>query len=215
MLKRISDYLKDLLSRSPLTASTPHVPQPPEREDQRSLQEGGGIFYQETNTDLETVAGTEISFGTVETTTVDQYGNATHKHRRIAHVLGDGRLVTSLEPRVEDGLSRPGVEGLCRFCLAEATPDFEARLISREELQLRALVSSGSLTQCEGCRRKDVCEHHCQSLERLDGNEPRLCPTCTEAAIREDQDRKSICTLLSPWLKQNQLPPSSDQEVQP
>lgn len=213
MLKKISNYLKDLLSRSPLAASTPHVPHPPEKQDRDSLHEGGDLFYQETAADLETIAGTEISFGTAETTTVDQNGNANRRHRRMAYLLGDGRLVTSLEPRVENGLERPGVEGLCRFCWAEAMPEFEAGLISREELQLRALVSTGSLAQCQKCKRTDVCESHCQPLERFDGSESRLCPICREAAIREDQDRKSIYTLLSPWLKQKQLPPSPDPEV--
>ena len=213
MLKKISNYLKDLLSRSPLAAGTPHVPHPPEKQDPHSLQESGDPFYQETSADLETIAGTEISFGTAETTTVDQNGNATHKRRRIGHVLGDGLLVTSLQPRVEDGLQRPGVGRLCRFCLVEAIPEFEAGLISREELQLRSLVSTDSSAQCEKCNRKDVCERHCQSLERLDGSKPHLCPNCAEAAIREDQDRKSIYTLLAPWLKQKQLPPSTDPEV--
>lgn len=216
MFARISNYLKDLLSRSPLTAGTPHVPHPPEPQDQLNDPiDRPTSFYQETTADIETIAGTDISFGTVETTTVDHNGNATHQRRRTAHLLGDGRLVTSLEPRVEDGLKRPGVEGLCRFCLAEAIPEFEAGLISREELQLRALVSTGSLTQCEKCKRKDVCEHHCESLERLDGSESKLCPNCRETASREDRDRQSLYLLLSPFIDQKKLPPSNDQEAQP
>ncbi len=214
MLKRISNFLKDLLLRSPLTAATPHVPHPPEKEDRHSLQEGADPFYQETSADLETVAGTEISFGTVETTTVDQYGNATHKRRRIGHLLG-GRLVTSLESRIENGLHRPGVGGICRFCLQEAIPEFEAGQITLEALQSHGLFNTAAAAQCEGCGCMDICNRHCRPLARLDGSESQLCPTCREAAMREDQDRKSICTLLSPWLKQKQLPPSTDQEVQP
>ena len=213
MFAKISDYLKDLLSRSPLTAGTPHVPHPPEAPEQSgdpNVSAAG--FYEETTAEVETIAGTEISFGTVETTTVDQNGNATHQRRRVAHLLGDGRLVTSLEPRVEDGLQRPGVEGLCRFCLAEAMPEFEAGLISREELQLRALFSTGSLAQCEKCKRKDICEPHCESLERLDGSKPKLCPKCREAALREDRDLQSQYVLLGPFLQRKQLAPPRDQE---
>lgn len=213
MFTRISNYFKDLLSRSPLTAGTPHVPHPPETPEQPGDPSASAAgFYEETTAEVETIAGTEISFGTIETTTVDQNGNATRRRRRIAHLLGDGRLVTSLEPRVEDGLERAGVDGLCRPCLAEAMPEFEAGLISREELQLRALVSTGSLIQCEKCKRKDVCESHCQSLERLDGSKPRLCPTCREAAVREDRDQQSLYMLLAPFLQRKQLAPPHDQE---
>jgi hypothetical protein len=211
MFTRISNFFKDLLQCSPLTASTPHVPHPPEQGSGDPMPDGN-CLYQETSTDIETIAGTQISFGTVEKTTVDQDGNTTHDRRKISHILGDGRLVTSVEPRVEDGLERPGVEGLCRFCLAEAIPEFEAGVISREELQLRGLVSTGSLAQCNQCKRKDVCEHHCQSLERLDGSKPELCPNCREAAVREDRDRQSLYMLLSPFLERKRLPPPHDQE---
>jgi len=103
MFAKISNFLKDLFLRGPSTAATPHVPHPPEEKGRHSLQEGDDPFYQETTADLETIAGTEISFGTAETTTVDQNGNANRRHRRMAYLLGDGRLVMSLEPRVENG----------------------------------------------------------------------------------------------------------------
>lgn len=211
MFTRICNYLKDLLHRSPLGACTPHVPHPPDHGPGNPVQ-SGDVFYQEASTDAETIAGTQISFGTVEKTTVDQNGNTTHDRRRVGHLLGDGRLVTSLESRIEDGQYRPGVGGLCRFCLDEAIPELEAGLISHEELQRRALFSTDSAAQCEGCGRKDVCDRHCRPLKRLDGTEPRLCPACTKAAAREDRDQRSLYTLLSPFLEQKKLPPSDNQE---
>ena len=211
MFTKISNFFKDLLRRSPLAASTPHVPHPPEPEPGGPLPDGNR-FYEETSTDIETIAGTEIGFGKAKTTTVDQNGNTTRKRRRVGHLLGDGRLVTSLESRIEQGLYRPGVGGLCRFCLEEAIPEFEAGLISHEELQRRALFSTLSAAQCEGCGRTDICGRHCRPLARLDGTQARLCPACAEAATREDRDRQSLYMLLSPFLERKRLPPPHDQE---
>lgn len=212
MFAKVGNYLKDLLTRSPLTAGTPHVPHPPEKEVRHSLQDGGDPFYQETNADMETIAGTEISFGTAETTTVDQNGNTTRTRRRVGHILGDGRLVMSLEPRIDNGQKRPGVGSLCRFCLAEAIPEFEAGLISHETLQRRSLFSTDSAAQCEGCGHKDICDPHCRPLKRFDGTQPRLCPDCRKAAVREDCDQRSQHLLLSPFIVQKKLPPSNGQE---
>jgi hypothetical protein len=211
MFTRISNFLKDLLQSSPLTASTPHVPHPPEPEPGGDAHRGDP-FYQDVSADIETVAGTEINFGTAETTTVDPNGNANRTRRRVAHILGDGRLVLSLESRIENGENRPGVGGACRFCFQEAIQDFEKGLIPREEVQRRRLFSTASATQCEGCGRKDVCDRHCRPLKRFDGSQPRLCPDCRKAAIREDCDRESLYLLFSPFMNQRRLSPPNDQE---
>jgi hypothetical protein len=211
MFTRICNFLKDLLHRSPLGACAPHIPHPPEQELGSPVQ-GSDAFYREVSTDIEMIAGTQISFGTVETTTVDQDGNTTHDRRKVGYILGDGVLVTHLESRIEDGLYRPGVGRLCRFCLEEAIPEFEAGLISHEDLQRRALFSTDSTAQCESCGRKDVCDRHCRPLKRFDGTEPRLCPACTKVAVREDRDRESMYMLLLPFLDRKKLPPPDNQE---
>jgi hypothetical protein len=211
MWTKISNFLKDLLHRSPLAASTPYVPHPPEQPSGDPTADANR-FYEETSTDIETIAGTEIHFGKAKTTTVDQNGNTIRTRRRVGYILGDGKLVTSLESRIEDGLYRPGVDGLCRPCLAEAILEFEAGLISHEELQRRALFSTLSAAQCEGCGRTDICARHCRPLARLDGTQPRLCPACAEAATREDRDRQSFYMLVSPFLERKRLPPPHDQE---
>ncbi len=211
MFTKISNFLKDLLQSSPLDAATPHVPHPPEPERDSPVH-GGDAFYQETSADIETVAGADIHFGTAETTTVDQNGNATRTRRRVAHILGDGLLVTGLEPRVENGQERPGVGGGCNFCFQEGIQDFEKGLIPREEVQRRRLFSTASAAQCEGCGRKDVCDRHCRPLKRFDGSQPRLCPDCRKAAIREDCDRESLYLLFSPFMNQRRLSPPNDQE---
>jgi hypothetical protein len=211
MFAKISHFFKDLLSRSPLSAGTPHLPHPPEPELGTPLPDATR-FYEETSSDLDMIAGTNISFGTAETTIVDQNGNATHHRRRVSHILGDGRLVTSIEPRIEDGQARPGVDGKCSLCLQKAIQDYEAGLISPEEVQRRSLFSTGSAAECQGCGRKDVCTTHCRPLKRFDGTQSRLCPDCTKAALREDSDLESSYILFGPFMDRKKLPPSNGQE---
>jgi hypothetical protein len=206
MLKRISNFLKDLLRRSPRNADQPYIPRPPE-QNPNCLTGQNNIFYQETNLDIETIAGTPLSFGINEKVVVDENGNAARIRQEQAHILGSGRLVSSLNPTIEQGMLRAGVGGVCYVCKQEAGALLESGLITIEEAHGRALFDTDSAAQCDGCGRRDLCVRHCRPFQRSDGAQLSLCPDCTKVARREKWIATSLNILLSPFIDEKKLPP--------
>jgi len=206
-IKKMLGFLKDLSNRSSFRADRPYMPRPPEQQQDR-LPGEENIFYKETTIDTENVG--PISFGSATELIVDNNGNTTQIRQRQGHILGRGRLVTSLNPTTENGMVLPGVEGACYVCKKEIAPLLETGKISIEEAYRYVLFDTGSAAQCEGCGRRDCCIHHCRPFQKADGTQLSLCPDCTKVAQREKWTAISLSILLSPFIDEKRLPPGSN-----
>ena len=200
-------FLKDLFYRSSFKAGQPYIPRPSDQE-QDKLPGEDNIFYKETRINAENLG--PISFGSATELIVDNNGNTTQIRQRQGHILGRGRLVTSLNPTIENGMVLPGVGGGCYACKKEAALLLEAGQISIEEAYRHALFDTGSAAQCDGCGRRDLCIHHCRPFQKADGTQLSLCPDCTRAAQREKWTAISLSILLSPFIDKKKLPPGTN-----
>jgi hypothetical protein len=212
MFEKLKTFLGDLLRRSPLGAGQPYIPgRPADTSD--SMPKKVEPFYTETDSDIEDIAGTPIYFGTEKHTEVTANGSATHETRKRAHLLGSGRLVTGLEPRIiKDGIQLPSVCGVCYKCKEESAQFLAEGLISLEEAHRLALFDTDSAAQCDGCGRRDLCVRHCRPFIGADGTRANLCPDCTKAAHRDKCFQIALGILLSPVSYRKTLPPAHQGE---
>jgi hypothetical protein len=206
MVKKIAGFLKDLLARSPLTADRPYISQPPEQKQDGLPAGEEKSFYEETSIETGKVAGISLEFGSAEQIMVDEDGNSTRIRQAKGHILGSGRLVSSLHPTNEDGNHRPGVGGVCYACNFEAAQLLQVGLIDIQEAQRRSLFDTDSAAQCDACGRRDLCIRHCRPFDKTDGTRMSLCPGCTQKAERERNFQLALGILLSPFADQKQLP---------
>lgn len=204
-MKKLSDFLKDFMNHSPLNASKPHIPQPPEQKQQNEQLPANNaeLFYSEENRDIETIEGTNLSFGPTEQIVVKQNTSSSRSSKKPGHLLGSGRLVTSLNPINENGIEKPGVGGMCFKCSEEGFVLYQAGLISSEEAQRRSLFDTSSAAECQGCGRKDICIKHCRPFEDSSGNTVALCPECTKEAQHQKFFEKAFKYLLMPFTNQS------------
>ena len=204
MIKKIANFLKDFVQRSPRDACRPYIPHPPTLDADNPPSQHSN-FYEETNTEIENIAGTSITFGTTEKLAVDEKGNTNRVTQKQSHILGSGILVTSLNPTVLDGIPLPGVGGACNFCKQDAIELLQANLISIQEAERHSLFDTNSAAQCAACGRRDLCIRHCRPFEKTDGTQLSLCPNCAKAAQREKWTSTAITLLLSPIIDEQKL----------
>lgn len=211
IFKKINNFFEDFIQQSPRNADQPYIPQPPEvgvnSDPNKNIN-----FYQETDTDIENIAGTSINFGPTEKLVVDEKGNASRISQKQGHILGSGILVTNLNPIIKDGIDLPGVGGACSFCKQEAFLLLQANLISIEEAERRSLFDTNSAAQCGACGRRDLCIRHCRPFEKADGIQVSLCPDCAKAAQREKWVATALNLLLSPVVDEKRLLPGNTEE---
>jgi hypothetical protein len=216
-IKKTIDFIKDLFTGSPLEADKPYIPQPPDQVEQ-SLDNSNedGMFYSENSFDIETIEGTPIAFGTEESISVDSKGNSKNIRKKQGHILGSGLLVANLSPTIKDGITLPGVGGICYICKQEAALLLEANLISIEEAHRLSLFDTSSGSQCQACGRKDICIRHCRPFEDSAGAIANLCPECTQAARHQKHFKTAVNILLSPFIEEvKKLPPTETKEENP
>jgi hypothetical protein len=205
MFKKISKFFKDFMDTSPRDASIPYNPVPPSSTE--NIEEpSNGQAYNEKNADIESIADTNIHFGTTGEMAVDAAGNVNNIKRKVGHLLGTGRLVTHIEPSVKDGINLPGIGGVCGDCQIEAAEMLRCGLIDIQEAQRQSLFDSDSGAQCGACGRKNLCSRHCRPFE-IDSKSFNLCPDCTKAAKREKDFKMSVNVLLSIVTDLKKLPP--------
>jgi len=208
-IKKTIDFFKDLFAGSPFEADKPYIPQPPDPAEQSpDNSREHELFYGENSLNIETIEGTPITFGKEEIIIVDNQGNSKTIRKKKGHILGSSLLVTSLSPTVKDGITLPGVGGICFFCKQEAALLLEANLISLEEAHRLSLFDTSSGSQCQACGRRLCCKH-CRPFEDSNGVVVNLCPECTEAARHQKHFKKAVNLLLSPFMEEvKKLPPT-------
>jgi hypothetical protein len=204
--KKLSDFLKDVINHSPLKADKPYIPQPPEQQQlEQPASNNSEPFYSEDNRDIETIEGTNLSFGYSEQMIVNQNTSSSRTSKKTGYILGSGRLVTSLNPTKETGIEKPGVGGICFKCNEEAAALYQTGLISFEEMQRCSLFDTTSAAQCQACGR-NVCIKHCRPFEDSNGNIANLCPECTEEAQHKKFFEKALKFLLMPFKSRTKTP---------
>jgi len=211
MIKKVKNLLNDLFHLSPFNADKPYVVKPPE-QDTATPPNNDEKFFQETSIDVQTIEGTPISFGTEEKKVVDESGNATSIIRTQGHILGTGILVTNLHPTAENGISLPGVGGVCSICKKEAAVLLEANLIDIDEAHRRSLFDTNSRGHCDECGRQDLCIRHCRPFQKDDETQVNLCPDCSKAAQHKKWTSTALNILCLPFIDTKSLPPESKEE---
>jgi len=192
----LKTLLQKLLSHKTPPAHLPYIPKP----SNQSAHFGTDASYTETETDIHSIAGTSIAFGTQKTVQVDEKDQARHFLQTQSQILGSGKLVTNIEPREVEGQVLPGVAGTCRFCQAEATQALEANLISIQEAQIKSLYDTSSAARCDICGI-NTCSRHCRPFPMPDGLTQLLCVDCQKQLKGQILKQKIVGFLLSPFLE--------------
>ncbi len=220
MFKTIKNYFKNWFRHTPLEASQPYIPAPPDQQnpasvhpspDSQDRSSARDLLYQEMVSNEHRIGGSSIIFGENSSVIVDNQQNATEFHRKYSYILGSGRLVSHMEPSFIGDKLMPGVGGMCFFCRLEALAALQDGLLSPQEAELKSLFDSESAGQCDQCGRRDLCSRHSRPVPGPDGKPFHLCPVCVEAAQRGQWMQKPLQLLLLPFIKE-EVPPQEKKE---
>lgn len=189
----IKTLFQKLLSRKTPTAHLPYIPTP-SNQSAHNTTFATDASYTETETDIHSIAGTSIAFGTQTTGQVDENDQARHLLQTQSQILGSEKLVTNIEPKEVAGQVLPGVAGVCRYCQAEAAQAFEANLISIQDAQIKSLYDTSSAARCEICGI-NTCSRHCRPFPISDGQTQMVCMDCQQQ-IQKQLRRQRIIGFL-------------------
>jgi hypothetical protein len=180
MSKEFNSFFDDVINAGNSNCGEPYQPKPPaEYKDVPA----SGDFYSELNKEFEAIGGMSLEFGDNEIKKIDNNNHTVHIKANRSHILGDGLVVSTIKPT--DKL--PGVAGVCAFCKQEMAEMLQQNLIELQEAERRSLFSTQSGSQCQGCRRRDVCVRHCKEVD-IEGEILNLCPAC----LKEIEGNKLI-----------------------
>ena len=197
----IKTILKKLLGRETPPAHLPYIATPPANQPhQQHNNTNTDISYTETETDIHRIAGTSIAFGNQKIVQVDENNQARHLSQTQSHIVGSGKLVSSIEPKEVAGQILPGITGICRYCQAETTQAYEANLISVQEAQIKSLYDTSSASQCDICGTNTCCRH-CRPIQMPDGSTQALCVDCQKQLKWQIFKHKMSSFLLSPFME--------------
>lgn len=107
----IKTLFQKLLSRKTPPVHLPYIPTP---SNQNAHNTTFGTDASYTETDIHSIAGTSIAFGTQTTVQVDENDQARHLLQTQSQILGSGKLVTNIESKEVAGQVLPGVAGVYR-----------------------------------------------------------------------------------------------------
>ena len=188
MTRKDENFFSDILNTGNANCGEPYQSKPPA---ETTGGQSSGNVYRDLNKDFESIGGASLEFGISEIIKIHN-DDAAHINNRQGHILGDGLLVTSLNPTNKDGIQLVGVGGACAFCKIEADEMLRNGMIDIQEAERRSLFSTASGSQCQGCGRKDVCIRHCKPVD-VDGEIINLCPAC----LKQLDDGKWVSTALN------------------
>ena len=163
ILKNI--FRKLLNKRTP--PGQPHVPMPPTYPlFTDSAQANTDGSYCEAEAEVHQIANMPgIDFGSKTITQIFENGakSISQKH---SYIVGSGKLLSDISD----------IGGICPFCYAQASRQFEEGLISRKEAQLLSLYDKSSAATCScgstGCAR------HIRPIQLPDGQIHFICANC-------------------------------------
>ena len=188
--------LTKLFGRKVHPGHLPHITAPPTHQPSASPNQhpnntaNSDLSYTEEEANIHTITGTSIRFGTQKIITVDSRGQARDLSQTQSHIVGTGKLVSKIED----------LSGVCQYCQAEATQDFEANLISLEQAQIKSLYDTLSASRCDICGTNTCCRH-CRPFQMPDGLTQQLCVDCQKQLKGQILKQKVIGFLLSPFME--------------
>ncbi len=192
----IKTILQKLLSRKMPPSHLPHIPTPPAHQPHASTSPNqflNGVSidnsYVETETDIHTIAGTSIGFGTKKIVQVDSSGQAKDISQTQSHIVGSGKIVN----KVED------IVGVCKFCQVIAMEQLQAGQISIQQAQLLSLYDKNSAAICNVCGIQG-CVRHIRPILTEDGV-LAMCEICQRQLKKQLRKRKIIGFLISPFIE--------------
>lgn len=166
-------------------AHLPHVPKPPS-QDKPAVPE---TAYSESETVTDTIAGTNLKFGTEKK--VEVLGNRARDYSStINQSLGTGKLIS----RIED------VYGVCIFCKAEADKAYKKNRITLKEAQAKSFYDTLSAVTCQGCGL-NTCSRHTRRIQMPDGTFEVLCKDCQRRHKRKWFFKQLFLFLITPFLE--------------
>jgi len=191
----LTSILINIFNRWVHPVDQPYNPAPPPNQPDGLLNQipnnvtGTDGSYVETETDIHSIAGTSIGFGTQNITHVDDEDKASSLSQSQSYIFGSGKLVTKIED----------VGGICRFCQSTATEQLQAGQISAQQAQLYSLYDVNSAAICNVCGTQG-CIQHIRPVQTEDGV-LAMCVTCQKQLKGQLLKRKIIGFLLTPFME--------------
>lgn len=170
----------------PYNPTPPQQPNAPTNHIPNNTTDGS---YIETETDIHSIAGTSIGFGSQNITQIDSDDKASSLSQSQSYIFGSGRLVTSIEE----------VGGVCRLCQTAATELLQAGQISAQQAQLLSLYDIASAAICNVCGTQG-CIQHIRPIQTENGI-LTICETCQKQIKNQLRVRKIVGFLLSPFME--------------
>ena len=194
----IKETLERWLGRKAPQAHQPYDPTPPGpnagasgSSNMQFHHTNADAAYTETETDIQNITGTGISFGTQKVVQVGNNGQANCLSQAQSHILGSGKLISKLED----------VAGVCNFCKLIAAQQLQAGQISIAQAQLMSLYDRGSAAICNICGIQG-CIRHINPKYTASGI-ITICIACQKQLKKQERKRKLINFLLSPFVETN------------
>ena len=188
----IKSILSKLFNRNVHPGHQPYIPsptqQPPRLNQSRQNQT---CEYIEVESDLHSIAGTTIAFGTKKLVQVND-GVASEQSQTQSHIIGSGKIISKAED----------LGGVCRFCQAEAVEQYNAGQISLEQLELSSFYDKTSATTCHSCGFQG-CLRHIRPLE-IQGGIITICILCQDKLARQMRKQRVVNFLLAPFTEDDE-----------
>jgi len=183
--------LSKLFGRKTHPAHEPYIPAPPTPQtqappNQNSGPTNTGAAYVEAKSNMASIAGLDVAFGTQNVIMVDNSGHAKDISQTQSHIVGSGKLVTKIED----------IAGVCTFCQATAAEQFQAGQISLQQAHSMSLYDKGSAAICSACGFQG-CLSHVRPIQTEQGV-LTICGTCQNKIEKQLRRRRIIGFLLAP-----------------
>ena len=189
-----TNFFRRLLGTKAHPAHLPYIPTPPTHSpdappNQSSNNVNTDIAYTELESNINSISGTSIGFGTQKIIQVDSSGQAKDISQTQSHIVGSGKIVNKIEDIV----------GVCKFCQAIAMEQLEAGQISLQQAQLFSIYDKSSAAICNVCGIQG-CVRHIRPILTEDGA-LAMCEACQKQFKKQLRKRKIIGFLLSPFVE--------------
>jgi hypothetical protein len=188
----LTNFFKRLLGKKVHPPHLPYIPaphQPDAPPNQFPDNSATSEAYTESETNIHTIAGTNIGFGTKKIVQVEG-SQAKDISQTQSHIVGSGKLVSKIED----------IAGVCRYCQIETGQAFEANLISLEEAQIKSLYDTLSASRCDICGT-NTCSRHTRPILMPDSLTQLLCVDCQKELKGQVLKQKIVGFLLSPFME--------------
>lgn len=157
--------------------------------------------------DMHRIPGTTLDVGAVAKVLQAPSNEVVTLNQRKGVRTGCGHHIYTVDKITTEIWVQQGIGGVCHYCAQEAAQLLNQGVISIKQAEELSLYCSQCASQCDGCRRSNLCLRHSQRFEDWDGSVSFLCPDCLIKAENEKFFKKTLAVMLSPFIDHRRLPP--------